>query len=120
MKRIVLSALSACAMLGAVTVAMPAPADAQTVIIIQGNQPYYPQPYAPYQNDVVYGYPGYYGAGYGYDGGDYGGGYGGYYGAGYGGYYGGGSYPAYGYGYAHRRAYLGGYGYGYRRAYRRW
>ncbi len=113
MKRIVLSTLSACSMLGAVTVAMPAPAEAQTVIIIQGNQPYYPQPYAhPYQNDVAYGYPGYYGAGYGYDGGDYG--------AGYGGYYGGGSYPAYGYGYGHRRTYLGGYGYGYRRAYRRW
>ena len=103
-------------MLGAVTVAMPAPAEAQTIIIIQGNQPYYPQPYAPYQNDVVYGYPGYYGAGYGYDGG----GYDGYYDGGYGGYYGGGSYPAYGYGYGHRRAYLGGYGYGYRRAYRRW
>ncbi len=30
-------------------------AEAQTVIIIQGNQPYYPQPYPyPYQHDVVY------------------------------------------------------------------
>jgi hypothetical protein len=96
---------------------MPAPAEAQTIIIIQANQPYYPQTYAhPYQNDVVYGYPGYYGAGSGYDGG----GYDGYYDAGYGGYYGGGSYPAYAYGYGHRRAYLDGYGYAYRRAYRRW
>ncbi len=111
MKQIVLSAFTACAMLGAATTGMPAAAEAQTVIIIQGNQPYYPQPYPyPYQHDVVYDYPGYYDAGYG----DYGG----YYGGGYAGYYGGGSYPAYGYGY--RRPHLAGYGYGYRRPYRRW
>jgi hypothetical protein len=109
MKQIVLYAFTACAMLGAATIGIPAAAEAQTIIIINGNQPYYPQPSPyPYQHDVVYGYPGYYGAGYGYDGGDYGGGYGGYYGGGY--------YPAYGYGY--RRPYWG--GYGYRRAYRRW
>jgi hypothetical protein len=123
MKQIVLSAFTACAMLGATILGIPATAEAQTVIIIQGNQPYYPQPYPySYQHDVVYGYPGYYDAGYGDFGGYYGGGYGGYYGAGYGGgyggYYGGGSYPAYGYGY--RRPHLVGYGYGYRRPYRRW
>jgi hypothetical protein len=100
MKQIVLSAFTACAIFGAGIIGMPAAAEAQTVVIIQGNQPYYPQPYAyPYQNDVVYGYPG---AGYGY--------YGGYYGAGY--------YPTYGYGY--RRPYWGGYGYGYRRPYWGW
>jgi hypothetical protein len=127
MKQIVLHAFTACAMLGAATIGIPAAAEAQTIVIINGNQPYYPQPYAyPYQQDVVYGYPEYYGAGYGdydgYYGGGYGGyysaGYGGYYGAGYGGYKGGGSYPASGYGY--RRPYLAGYGYGYRRPYRRW
>ena len=81
MRQAVLSAFTACAMLAAVSLAIPGAAEAQTVIIINGNQPYYP-PY-PYHNHVVYGYPGYYGAGYGY----------------YGGYYGGGYYPAYGYGY---------------------
>jgi hypothetical protein len=119
MRQAILSAFTACALLGAATIGMPAAAEAQTVIIIQGNQPYYPQPYPyPYQHDVVYDYPGYYDAGYGDYGGYYGGGYGGYYGGGYAGYYGGGSYPAYGYGY--RRPHLAGYGYGYRRPYRRW
>src|SRR5262249_21522911 len=96
MKQIVLSAFTACAMLGTTILGIPAAAEAQTVIIIQGNQPYYPQPYPyPYQHDVVYGYPGYVDAGYGYYGGYYGGGYDGY-GGGYGGYYGRGSFPAYG------------------------
>src|SRR5262249_38638400 len=86
MKQIVLSMFTACAMLGATILGIPAAAEAQTIIIIQGNQPYYPQPYRyPYQHDVVYGYPGYYDAGYGDYGGYYGGGYGGYYGAGDGG-----------------------------------
>ena len=74
-------------MLSAAIIGMPAAAQAQTVIIINGNQPYYP-PY-PYQYNhqpVVYGYPGYYGAGY------------------YNGYYNG-YYPAYGYG--HYRPYWG-------------
>jgi len=102
MKQVLLSAFTACAIFGAGIIGMPEAAEAQTVVIIQGNQPYYPQPYAyPYQNDVVYGYPG---AGYGY--------YGGYYGAGY--------YPTYGYGYGYgyRRPYWG--GYGYRRPYWGW
>jgi hypothetical protein len=104
MKQIVLAAFTACAVLGAATIGMPAAAEAQTVVIIQGNQPYYPQPYAyPYQSDVVYGYPGYYGAGY-----DYG------YGYGYRRPYWG------GYGYAYRRPYWGGYGYAYRRPYWGW
>jgi hypothetical protein len=94
MRQAVLSAFTACAILGAATMGVPASAEAQTVIIINGNQPYYPPYPAPYHEHVVYGYPGYYGAGYGY---------GGYYGAGYGGYYG--RYPAYGYGY--RRPYWG-------------
>ncbi len=107
MKQTVLSAFTACTMLGAATMGMPAAAEAQTVIIINGNQPY-SQPYSypyPQRHHVVYDYPGYYGAGYG-AGGYYGAGYGagGYYGAGYGGYYGG-YYPAYGYGY--RRPYWG-------------
>jgi hypothetical protein len=94
MRQTVLSVFTACTMLSAATIGVPAAAEAQTVVIINGNQPYYP-PY-PYYG-AGYGYGGYYGAGYGY-GGHYGAGYG------YGGYYGG-YYPAYGYGY--RRPYWG-------------
>jgi hypothetical protein len=88
MRQAVLSVFAACTMLGAATIGMPA--EAQTVVIINGNQPYYPpypNPY-PHHHQVVYDYPGYYGAGYGYGGGYYGG-----------------YYPAYGYGY--RRPYWG-------------
>jgi hypothetical protein len=81
MRQPILSAFTACALLGAATIGMPAAAEAQTVIIINGNQPYYPQSYPdPYPHrPVVYAPDYYYGAGYGY----YGAGYG-YYGAGYG------------------------------------
>ncbi len=67
MKQTVLSAFTACTMLGAATIGMPAAAEAQTIIIINGNQPY-SQPYSypyPQRHHVVYDYPGYYGAGYG-------------------------------------------------------
>ena len=71
----------------AALVGMPSSAQSQTVIIINGNQPYYPQPYPyPYpHHQVVYDAPDYYAdlpgdyAGNGYDGG-YGYPYGGYYG----------------------------------------
>jgi len=92
MRQAVLSAFTTCAMLGAVTLAIPAAAEAQTVIIINGNQPYYPQPYPYPHQHVVYDVPGYYAEAPGY-----------YYGAGYGcytgcnGYYNG-YYPPYGYG----------------------
>jgi hypothetical protein len=70
MRRTVLCMLSSCALLGAVTLGMPAVAEAQTVIIINGNQPY-PQPYPPPypHQQVVYDAPDYYyGAGYGHNG----------------------------------------------------
>ena len=78
MRHIAFSVFTACAMLGAAIIGVPTAAQAQTVIIINGNQPYYPPYPYPYNHQVVYGYPGYYGGGYGY----------------YNGYY-----PAYGYGY---------------------
>jgi hypothetical protein len=61
MRRAVLSAFTACAMLGAVGVAVPEVAQAQTVIIINGNQCYYPQPYPPPypRQPVVYDAPSY-------------------------------------------------------------
>jgi hypothetical protein len=72
MRQVALSVLTACALLGAATIGMPTAAEAQTVIIINGDQPYYPQPYPyphPYpHHPVVYNGPNYhYGAGYGYD-----------------------------------------------------
>jgi hypothetical protein len=72
MRQAVLSAFVACAMLGPASLAIPGAAEAQTVIIINGNQPYYPPYPYPQHHQVVYGYPGYYGAGYGYYGGYYG------------------------------------------------
>ncbi len=71
MRQAVLSVLTTCALLGSATTGMPTAAEAQTIIIINGNQPYYPQPYPdphPYPNHkVVYNAPDYYyGAGYGY------------------------------------------------------
>jgi len=87
MRHTVLSMLTGSTMLVATVVGMPSSAQSQTVVIINGNQPYYPQPYPyPYPNHhVVYDAPDYYAdlpgdyAGYGYDGG-YGCPYGGYYG----------------------------------------
>jgi hypothetical protein len=87
MRQAILSAFTACALLGATTVGMATAAEAQTVIIINGNQPYYPQPYpAPYPHrHVVYNGPDYYyGAGSGY--------YNGYDNGYYNGYYNGGCY----------------------------
>jgi hypothetical protein len=65
--RQVISAFTACALLGAASIGMPAVAQAQTIIIINGNQPQLPPPYpSPLREHVVYGYPTYYGGGYGY------------------------------------------------------
>jgi hypothetical protein len=73
MRQAILSAFTACALLGAATIGMPAAAEAQTVIIINGNQPYYPQSPHPYPHrPVVYVPDYYYGAGYGYYGAGYG------------------------------------------------
>jgi hypothetical protein len=89
MRQAVLSVFTGCAMLCAATIGMPAAAEAQTVIIINGNQPYYPQPYPYPHRHVVYDVPGYYyGAENGYD-----------YNNGYYNSYVNGYYPAYRYGY---------------------
>jgi hypothetical protein len=91
MRQAVLSVFTGCAMLCAATISMPAAAEAQTVIIINGNQPYYPQPYPYPHRHVVYDVPGYY---YGAENGYYNGYNNGYYNS-----YGDGYYPAYRYGY---------------------
>jgi hypothetical protein len=59
MKQIVLSVLTACTM---GIMGMPAVAQAQTVIIVNGNQPYYPQPYPHpyYPHEHVVSVPSYY------------------------------------------------------------
>jgi hypothetical protein len=92
--------LTASTMLVAAMIGMPSSAQSQTIIIINGNQPYYPQPYQyPYSHhrDVVYaepyGDPGYYPE-YGYAASSY--------------------YPSYYSGYYQP------YGYGYYRPHRHW
>src|SRR5437762_8382466 len=82
MRQAVLGVFTTCAVLGAVIMGMSAAAEAQTIIIIDGNgnRPY-PPPYPPpYRDPVVYGYPAYYDGGYGYQNSGYYNGYGnGYY-----------------------------------------
>jgi hypothetical protein len=83
MRRTIPIMLTASTMLVAAMIGMPSSALSQTIIIINGNQPYYPQPYPypyPHHHDVVYaepyGDPGYYPeygyAGSGYNNGHYG------------------------------------------------
>jgi hypothetical protein len=61
MRQVVISVFTACMLGGAPILGMPAAAHAQTVIIVNGNQPYYPQPYPyPYPHERVVSVPSYY------------------------------------------------------------
>jgi hypothetical protein len=60
MKQITLSVFTGFAMFGAAIVGTPAAAQATLpVIVVYGNQPYYPQPY-PYPHEHIVSVPSYY------------------------------------------------------------